>query len=339
MQPLVSILMPAYNAEPWISDSLTSALNQTWKNIEIIVVDDGSSDQTLAIARQFAAPNVKIIHQENQGASTARNQALKIAQGEFIQYLDADDLLAPDKIECQVEQLQGNLSYVASGQWGRFYQHPHETKFIPQPLWSDMQPVDWLLTAWKGHWMMHPAAWLIPKQIADQAGIWNQSLSLNDDGEYFCRVVLASQGVKFCAGAKSFYRSGLSHSLSRTQSYKALQSLFCSIDLNNQHLLIVEDSLRVRRVCADSFQRFIYEVYPKASNLLKLAEAKVQTYGGSTLKPCGGPLFQGTAKLLGWRNAKHLQQLLYDSGYQKLAVGWKLQRFFREHRHLKWQKF
>src|SRR5215510_8915726 len=105
MEPLVSILIPAYNAQQWIAGTLESALSQTWPKKEIIVVDDGSSDQTLQIARQFASKTVRIVTQANQGASAARNTAFSICQGDYIQWLDADDLLDPDKIEKQVRKL------------------------------------------------------------------------------------------------------------------------------------------------------------------------------------------------------------------------------------------
>src|SRR6516225_12133852 len=98
MKPLVSILIPAYNAQEWIADTIISALGQTWSRKEIIVVDDGSTDQTLAIARQFASKDVVVVTQRNQGASAARNHALSLSQGDYIQWLDADDLLSTDKI-------------------------------------------------------------------------------------------------------------------------------------------------------------------------------------------------------------------------------------------------
>ena len=102
MKPLVSILIPTYNAELWLVETIDSALKQTWSNIEIVVVDDGSKDNTLAVAKRFESSLVKVIYQENQGQSAAENRALQEAQGDFIQYLDADDLLAPDKIERQI---------------------------------------------------------------------------------------------------------------------------------------------------------------------------------------------------------------------------------------------
>ena len=75
VKPLVSILIPAFNAEAWIADTIQSALDQTWPEKEIIVVDDGSSDQTLAIARKFTGDGVIVISQKNLGAATARNAA------------------------------------------------------------------------------------------------------------------------------------------------------------------------------------------------------------------------------------------------------------------------
>src|ERR1700733_7773261 len=100
--PLVSILIPAYNADKWVADTIRSAAAQTWQRKEIIVVDDGSKDHTLSIARRFESGSVRVATQQNQGASAARNKAFSLSQGDYIQWLDADDLLAPDKIEKQM---------------------------------------------------------------------------------------------------------------------------------------------------------------------------------------------------------------------------------------------
>ena len=97
---LVSILIPAYNAAPYIAETLDSALAQTWYNIEIIVVDDGSRDDTLAIAKTYESKRVKVISQDkNRGQTAALNRSLAEARGDFIQYLDADDILEPQKIQ------------------------------------------------------------------------------------------------------------------------------------------------------------------------------------------------------------------------------------------------
>src|ERR1051326_7957528 len=98
MHPLVSLLIPAYDAERWIADTIRSALAQSWPSKEIIVVDDGSTDRTLQIAQGFASREVLVVTQPNQGASAARNRALSLCQGDYIQWLDADDLLSRSKI-------------------------------------------------------------------------------------------------------------------------------------------------------------------------------------------------------------------------------------------------
>src|SRR5262249_57060076 len=103
MKPLVSILTPAYNAAEWIADTLESAVAQTWPRKEIIVVDDGSRDRTLSIAQRFVSRGVKVLSKANAGAAAARNTALSISHGDYIQWLDADDLLAPDKVASQIE--------------------------------------------------------------------------------------------------------------------------------------------------------------------------------------------------------------------------------------------
>src|SRR5207253_7146402 len=147
MKPLVSILIPAYNAGPWIGDTIKSALNQTWPRKEIIVVDDGSRDETVAIARQFTSNDVTVISQENQGASAARNKALQLSQGDYIQWLDADDLLAPDKIERQLESVdysQSNRVLLCSA-WGHFCYRSYKARFVRTSLWQDLQPVEWLV--------------------------------------------------------------------------------------------------------------------------------------------------------------------------------------------------
>jgi glycosyltransferase involved in cell wall biosynthesis len=122
MQPLVSILIPAFNAEQWIADCLRCAVSQTWPRKEIIVVDDGSKDQTLTIAKQFESDFVKVCTQKNQGASATRNNAFAMCQGDYVQWLDADDLMAPEKTASQMEVVEQGCGkrILISGSWGLF---------------------------------------------------------------------------------------------------------------------------------------------------------------------------------------------------------------------------
>src|SRR3984957_14870258 len=101
MMPLVSILIPCYNAERWVAQAIESALRQTWPEKEIIVVDDGSTDASLAIIQSFG-DRIRWETGPNRGGNVARNRLLDLARGEWLQYLDADDYLLPLKIERQV---------------------------------------------------------------------------------------------------------------------------------------------------------------------------------------------------------------------------------------------
>src|SRR5271170_7259166 len=124
--PLVSILIPAYNAEEWLGYTLQSAIGQTWQRKEIIVVDDGSTDRTAEVARRLASKEVKVVSTENRGLSRAVNHAYQLCQGDYIQELDSDDLLSPDKIEIQLAALREGDSkrILLSSPWARFYYRP-----------------------------------------------------------------------------------------------------------------------------------------------------------------------------------------------------------------------
>ena len=96
--PLVSIIIPAYNARRLIGESIDSVLNQTYSNCEILVIDDGSTDGTRAFLQHRYGDQIRYIYQKNQGRGAARNYGLRLARGKYIQFLDADDLILPDKI-------------------------------------------------------------------------------------------------------------------------------------------------------------------------------------------------------------------------------------------------
>src|SRR5438876_10711924 len=208
MKPLVSILIPAHNAGEWLADTLRSALAQTWERKEIVVVDDGSADETLAIARRFESDSVRVFTQQNHGAAAARNQAFLLSQGDYIQWLDADDLLAPDKIERQLAALRefDNRRILLSSAWAYFNYRTQRARFVPTSLWQDLSPVEWLLRKMGENLHMQTATWLTSREVAEAAGPFDTRLHFDDDGEYFCRVLLESEGTRFVPESRVFYR-------------------------------------------------------------------------------------------------------------------------------------
>jgi glycosyltransferase involved in cell wall biosynthesis len=250
MKPLVSILIPAYNAQEWIAAALRSAVHQTWPNKEIIVVDDGSRDRTRSIAEKFSKDGVVVVSQTNRGASAARNKAFSLCHGDYIQWLDADDILAPDKISLQMESVvqSNNKRILFSSEWGKFLYRIKRASFLRTALWEDLSPLEWLVRKMSLNIWMIPGCWLVSRELTEAAGPWDERLSFDDDGEYFCRVLLNSEGVKFIPDARIFYRTGGLTSLSNFDgSTKKLESAWISIRLHIKYLHQMELSERTRQ--------------------------------------------------------------------------------------------
>ncbi|MEE9304127.1 MAG: glycosyltransferase family A protein [Thiotrichaceae bacterium] len=328
MNELVSILIPAYNSEKWIHDSMLSAINQTWENKEIIVVDDGSSDKTFDIAKKLESQSVKVVTQKNTGACGARNKALSLAQGDYIQWLDADDLLHPEKIARQLEKAEDgrNSLTLLTSAWGKFFFRYQKAKFSPDSLWQDREPVDWIVTRFNDNVWMNPAVWLVSRRLTELAGPWDERLALSgdDDGEYICRVVAASDGVKFVPDARCYYRIGTPGSLNWNMetSKKSLESLFLSVTLSVEHLISLEDSEKTRQASVQHLQTFSSYFYPNQSDLLDKMYKRAYDLGGELnppkiswkyypLEKTFGP--ETTNKIMNnWRAAKLLARRNWD---------------------------
>jgi glycosyltransferase involved in cell wall biosynthesis len=280
MKPLVSVLIPAFNAQKFIAGTLASALAQTWPRTEIIVVDDGSTDQTLATAKRAAPEHVKIVSQEHQGAAAARNHALRLSQGEYVQWLDADDLLAPDKIERQLSTPDLRPRTLLSCAWGTFICRRSRARFVPTALWNDLSPLEWLLRKMEQNVHMQTATWLVSRELTEAAGPWNAGLSVDDDGEYFCRVLLQAERVRFVPEATVFYRM-VRDSLSYIGSSEPkMTALFRSMQLQVMHLRSLEESERSRRACLLYLQNSLSTVPLEAVDPVRRAQELAAGLGG-----------------------------------------------------------
>ncbi|MEJ1971710.1 MAG: glycosyltransferase family A protein [Lacunisphaera sp.] len=145
MSPLVSIIIPCFNAARWLPATLESALAQTYAAREIIVIDDGSTDNSRTVAESYADRGVRVVTQTNAGQGAACNHGLRLARGEYVKFFDADDLLSPDMLVRQVTALGNHPGSLAYSEWARFHADPAEATFVPRPGWHDAAPVDWLV--------------------------------------------------------------------------------------------------------------------------------------------------------------------------------------------------
>jgi glycosyltransferase involved in cell wall biosynthesis len=324
LKPLVSILIPAYNAEALIGYTLQSAVAQTWPNKEIIVVNDGSTDRTAEVARGFASKQVKVVSTENCGLSGAVNNAYKLCQGDYIQELDADDILGPDKIERQLAALQETDSkrILLSSPWAFFYFRTRSAKFVPNSLWQNLSPVEWLLRKMGENLHMQNATWLVSREITEAAGPWDESLQYDQDGEYFSRVILASEGTRFVPEGRVFYRTGGSNRISYIgNSDKKRESLLRSMNLHIQYLRSLEESERVRKACLTYMQNWLGAYYPEKTDMIGELQNLAADLGGHLEKPRMNWKYSWMRPIFGYKTAKS-SQMLYSQWKTGLAARW-----------------
>lgn len=313
MKPLVSILIPAYNAEKWISDTLRSAIAQQWTEREIIVVDDGSKDRTLDVVQGFKSDGVRVVTQQNQGAAATRNAAFRLSKGDYIQWLDADDLLSSDKISRQMEvalELAGKRTLISSG-WGGFLYRYSRTRFEPTPLWCDLEPAEWLFRKMSQNLHMQTATWLVSRELTEAAGPWNTELLGDDDGEYFCRVLLASDGVRFVPGSRVYYRATGAGSLSHIgDSDRKRDAQWRSMQLHIKYLRSLEDTPRTRAACVAYMHNWLNFFYPERPDLVEQMQSASENLGGRLQMPQLSWKYSWIAALFGKDLGRRAQILL-----------------------------
>jgi glycosyltransferase involved in cell wall biosynthesis len=199
---LVSILIPCYNAKRWIAQAIESALAQTWPETEVIVVDDGSSDGSVDVIRQFGDR----IHWEagpNRGGNAARNRLLELSRGTWLQYLDADDYLLPDKIADQMRFVAGRPETdIVFGPW--IMEHWSETE-SRRVLLEIHDPSDlWVLLArW---WLPQTGGPLWRRDAIADVGGWKVDQPCCQEYELYLRLLIAGRRFSFHPTAGAVYR-------------------------------------------------------------------------------------------------------------------------------------
>jgi len=317
-EPLVSVIIPAFNAERYVVDAVNSALDQSYRNLEVLVVDDGSTDNTTEVLAQIQDPRLRLILQRNQGQSVAINNGADHACGAFIKLLDADDCLNSSHIELQLEAIDADPSVLASCRWGYFlYDHAHPAVREEHTNRHYADPLEWIVDSLtKGEGMMGGWMWLIPRSLWDKCGGYDARLTLNNDFHFSINLLMASEGVRFADGAIYSYRKGISGALSASAGREAMESAYLTTEMGTQLLLERKDSPRIREICADRFQRWLFQFYPEYPELVRDTEQHIESLGGSQLELAGGQLLKFLLPLLGWKRVRRIQHFAYTYGWQ-----------------------
>ena len=210
MLPLVSILIPCFNAERWLKECIESALAQTYPSKEIVVVDDGSTDRSTEVARSFGT-HVRVQRNEHLGGNATRNHLLRLSRGEWLQYLDADDYLLPDKIAGQMQRVlkdepQPDVIYGSTFLLDEFTGE-RRLAFVDPNVDPYLHFIQW--TGFTTNSL------LLRKSATAAAGGWDESLACCQERELVLRLIMNNARFVFVEEAGAVYRYHGTSSVSR----------------------------------------------------------------------------------------------------------------------------
>lgn len=201
MSSTVSVIIPSYNHAHFVAAAIKSAQAQTYPNLEIIVVDDGSKDNTAQVVAEFGS-SVHYIYQENQGLSAARNTGIRYAHGEFIALLDSDDLWLPNYVEAQVKNLQQNPRAGLSYSWWSHIDQDGQP--MPEPGHYNQRGNLLMELALMNHFP--PVAVMVRKQCIEEAGYFDEKLFALEDWDLWLRISANSWEIDFVPRVLAQYR-------------------------------------------------------------------------------------------------------------------------------------
>ncbi|GJD23895.1 probable glycosyl transferase [Rivularia sp. IAM M-261] len=286
MPKLVSIIIPCYNASQWIAEAIVSCLWQTYPNIEIIIIDDGSRDNSLEIIKSYAQQYKNIIWRRipHTGGNHARNVGLSLSKGEYIQFLDADDYILPEKIKHQVDFLESTGADVVYGDWRHQYHHNNGSYTLGDIKVTGQQPD--ILESLLGTWWVAVAALLYKHQAIKCK--WDETLNAAQDRDFFISVVMGGAIAMYQPGCYSIYRRYGNVTVSTASRPHWIMG-HCLVLEKVEHKLVHNNRLTNnyrRALAAGYFEMARYALSEDYSLYLKLLEA--------ALKRC--PDFQGNSK-------------------------------------------
>jgi glycosyltransferase involved in cell wall biosynthesis len=304
--PLVSIIIPIYNSEKYIADTVLSCLNQSYKNFELILVNDGSTDKTEEEIFKFTDSRIKYFKIKNSGSCEARNFGIANAIGQLYQFLDHDDLIENDKLMHQVKCYEKNgEDYIYSGTMGSVSGNSRTVDPGYELYKKDFSPESYFET--KLSYFAEDittGAWLTPSKLVKSTHGWDSRAGLNDDGEYFMRIILNSAGIIFCKEAVFYFRRDVPNSLSKQFNSKEvyIKWLFSYQSYAENFLKRFEISTATK-LAWKALSVYYISSYPKYPDLLKQCKIQMKELGYKKPFATGGKGFLIASKYIGVENA------------------------------------
>lgn len=202
--PTISVIIPIYNGEAFLTEAITSIRQQQIAPVQIIIVDDGSTDGTARLVQHLGA-DLHYVYQDNAGPAAARNRGVRLAHGDLITFLDADDMWASDKLEGQVRLLQ---------------QHPHIDCVLGHCRYLEVTPTGWAATASPILALKVDCA-LFRRRAFDMVGLFDETLRISDDIDWFMRARERGAALAIHEDAVHYYRR---HTTNLTRDSQAVSA-------------------------------------------------------------------------------------------------------------------
>ncbi len=317
MRDFVSIIIPCFNSLPYLEETLGSLYSQEHDNFEIILVDDHSNSDTLDFLNNQTDPRFTWYANPSKGACAARNYGFSLSKGDYIQYLDADDILSENKLAEQVSLLKENPNCVAVCSTAHFYSEKNENIINDQEFLFDInQPEKFLLNLWgadgKRNNMIQTNAWLTPRSIIDKVGPWDESLTKDQDGEFFARVVMKSSGICYAQNALNYYRKFVGGTnISAGKKRHHFESQIKALESKRTQLKEFASTQEYKNAFAIQYKTIGVDAWPEYKDLHEITFIELEKLGGTNFMPIiGGRLIQTLAKVFGWKFAKTFKKRL-----------------------------
>ena len=223
--PKISVIIPCYNQGKYIDDAVDSVLSQTFQDFEIIIINDGSTDEfTISKLRDYSKPKTSVVHTKNQGASAARNTGFKITQSDFIQFLDADDIILPAKFE---DQLQIFVRFPETGICYTDYKiydiDKNEFLYLPEKIFLGEDPLRDFLFRWERGLSIPIHCAIFRKEIWQDKLPFNEKLRAEEDWMMWCDLASKRKIFHFLNKEYAYYRH---HGNNKTKNKIEMQVSF-----------------------------------------------------------------------------------------------------------------
>lgn len=277
-EPLVSILIPNYNKALYLRETLDSVLAQTYTNWECIVIDDHSTDESWGILEEYNIKDsrFKIFLRPMEfykGANSCRNYAFEKSEGCFIQYLDSDDILNPNKLSEQIKINFFDQNIVTYSNWEFFGSINCNKNLVKYKYIGESQnPIDLFKQLWVNQKFIPVFCFLVPRKLIRNT--WKNHLIKNQDGDFFFQLLLGADSIKYVVNSFGYYRTPNETHVTGNKSFAAFRSDYMTINSYEQLLLINQDEGIIKGV-VNNYVHFVVRSIDYFPILSKLAVQKI----------------------------------------------------------------